>query len=128
MSWGRSLDGRYCGDYRDAAFLPVAGEVQGLDLKLPFPWLALGVGLLLALVLIKTGALPGGREGSLPLLTQLIIAEFGFFLTAAGAGMAVRTMQSQGATAALVTAVAGCVLLTAGFLWLGLQLWPGVST
>lgn len=96
-------------------------------MKLPFPWIALGVGLLLALVLIKTGALPDGGEPVLPLLTELILAEFGFFLTAIGAGMAVRTLLSQGFTAALATAVTGCVLLAGGFLWLGLQLWPGAG-
>lgn len=93
-------------------------------MKLPFPWIALGTGLVLALVLIKTGAWPDAGERSLPLLTQLIIAEFGFFLTAIGAGMAVRTLLSRGFVAAQVLAVAGCVLLAGGFLWLGLQLWP----
>jgi hypothetical protein len=93
--------------------------------KLPFPWVALGVGLVLALVLLQTGAMPGDAERGLPLLTQLIIAEFGFFLTAIGAGMAARSIMSRGFVAATAAALAGCALLAAGFLWLGLQLWPG---
>lgn len=94
-------------------------------MKLPFPWVALGVGLLLALVLLRTGAMPGDAERSLPLLTQLIIAEFGFFLTAIGAGVAARSIKSRGFVAATAAALSGCALLAAGFLWLGLQLWPG---
>jgi hypothetical protein len=96
-------------------------------LKLPFPWIALGVGLVLALVMIKTGALQGGGEPGLPLLTRLIMAEFGFFLTAIGAGMATRNMLLQGFSASLAAAAAGGVLLAAGFLWLGLKLWPGAG-
>jgi len=93
-------------------------------LKLPFPWVALGVGLLIVLLLMLTGALQPETARSLPLLTHLIVAEFGFFLTAIGAGMAVRDMLSGGRMASLLIAAAGCGLLAAGFLWLGVQLWP----
>ena len=93
-------------------------------MKLPFPWVALGVGLLIALLLIQTGALQPAAGGRLPLLTQLIVAEFGFFLTAIGAGMAVRIMMSRGFNAPLLIAAAGCGVLSVGFLWLGMQLWP----
>ena len=96
-------------------------------MKLPFPWIALGVGLVLTLVMIKTGALQGGSEPGLPLLTWLIMAEFGFFLTAIGAGMATRNMLVQGFSAGLAAAAAGGVLLAGCFLWLGLKLWPGVG-
>ena len=96
-------------------------------MKLPFAWVALGVGLLVALVLVQTGALEPETERSLPLLTQLIVTEFGFFLTAIGAGTAVRGMLRGGFQPALLIAVAGCVLLAAGFLWLGLKLWPGAG-
>jgi hypothetical protein len=84
----------------------------------------LGVGLLLALLLMQTGALQPAPGRSLPLLTQLIIAEFGFFLTAIGAGIAVRDMLSQGINAPLLIATAGCGLLSVGFLLLGIRLWP----
>lgn len=97
-------------------------------MRLPFPWVALGVGLLLAVVLLNSGAMPQAGERSLPLLTQLIVAEFGFFLTAIGAGMAVRTIMARGFTVSLVAVLSGCVSLAAGFLWLGLQLWPGGGT
>jgi hypothetical protein len=101
---------------------PVAGA-RGV--KWPFAWLALGVGLLLALVLLQTGAMgpEGGR--SLPLLTQLILTEFGFFLAAIGAATGIRRLMAGGFNLALFIAVAGCGLLMPGFLWLGLRLWPG---
>jgi hypothetical protein len=97
-------------------------------LKLPFSWVALGVGLLIALVLLKTGALAPEAARSLPLLTLLIVTEFGFFLTAIGAGLAIRSLVSQGFNVGLALALAGCVALAGGFLWLGLQLWPAGGT
>ena len=60
-------------DFFTLYFLPE----RGLQLKLPFPWVALGVGLLIALLLMLTGTLQPGA--GLPLLTQLIVTEFGFF-------------------------------------------------
>ena len=94
-------------------------------MKLPFPWVALGTGLLLALLLMQGGALHPAAGFRLPLLTQLIVAEFGFFRTAIGAGLAVRDVLSRGLNIPLLVAAAGCGLLSVGFLWLGLQLWPG---
>ncbi len=97
-------------------------------IKAPFPWIALGVGLLLLLLLLGTGALPSLREGrDLPLLTQLIMAEFGFFLTAIGAYRSVVQARAAGWRPALVLVLAGCVLLAVAFLWLGVQLWPGAG-
>lgn len=93
-------------------------------MKWPFAWLALGVGLLLALVLLQTGAMGPEAERSLPLLTLLIVTEFGFFLTAIGAATAIRRLTTGGFNLTLSIALAGCGLLAAGFLWLGLQLWP----
>ena len=94
-------------------------------MKLSFPWLALGLGLLVALLLSATGAL-GPEEGRrLPLLTLLIVAEFGFFVTAIGAFVAVRTLLREGLNIALGAVAVGCLGLAAAFLWLGVRLWPG---
>ena len=94
-------------------------------MKWPFAWLALGVGLLLALVLLQTGAMGPEAGRSLPLLTLLIITEFGFFLTVIGAATGIRRLMAGGFNLTLFIALVGCGLLAAGFLWLGLQLWPG---
>ncbi len=97
-------------------------------IKAPFPWIALGVGLLLLLLLLGTGALPLIREGrDLPLLTQLIMAEFGFFLTAIGAYKSIVAARAEGWRPALMLVLAGCVSLAVAFVWLGLRLWPGAG-
>jgi len=93
--------------------------------RFPFPWLALGIGLLIAIVLVRAGAIEPESETALPLLTLLIMSEFGFFLTAIGAGLGVRTLLQQGVNLASISVVLGCGLLAGGFLWLGMELWPG---
>ena len=90
-----------------------------------FPWLALGLGLLLALVLMRFG--PTADGGGLPLLTALLISEFGFLLTAIAAGIGVRDLVNQGARAVCILPLAGNALLAVNFLRMGLALWPGVS-
>ena len=90
-----------------------------------FPWLALGLGLLLALVVMRFG--PTADGGGLPLLTALLSSEFGFLLTAIAAGIGVRSLLSQGARAVCILLLAGNALLAVNFLRMGLVLWPGVS-
>lgn len=94
-------------------------------MKRSFSWVALGLGLLLALLLLNTGALGPESERSLPLLTLLIISEFGFVLNLIGAGVAAKTLLGERGGPAILFALLGCVALAVGFLWLGLQLWPG---
>jgi hypothetical protein len=88
----------------------------------PFPWLALGLGLLLALVLVRFE--PTADGSGLPLLTALLISEFGFLLTAIAAGISVRGLLQQGAQAVCVLLLAGNALLAVNFLRIGLALWP----
>ncbi len=94
-------------------------------MKLSFPWLALGLGLTLAVILMMSAAASPASQPALPLLTQLVMAEFGFFVTAIGAGQAIQMGLAQGYSFALLTVIAGCSLLSVGFLWLGISLWPG---
>ena len=88
----------------------------------PFPWLALGLGLLLALVLVRFE--PTADGSGLPLLTALLISEFGFLLTAIAAGISVRELLQQGAQAVCILLLAGNALLAVNFLRIGLALWP----
>ena len=88
-------------------------------------WLALGLGLAIAMV-----ALPGSQRDdsgntTLPLLTLLLMNEFGFILAAAGAVLGIGQLRRNGLRFPLVAAVAGCVLLAVVFAGLGLSLWPG---
>jgi len=94
-------------------------------MKLSFPWLALGLGLTLAAILIVPGVVDPASQPALPLLTRLIMAEFGFFVTAIGAVQAIRKGLTQGFGFVLITVISGCSLLSIGFMWLGISLWPG---
>jgi hypothetical protein len=92
--------------------------------NLPFPWLALGLGLLVAFGLTGSGALGPAEAYRLPVLTMLIVNEFGFFVTAIGAGIGVNTLLAKGMQGGLLLSVVGCALLASGFLYLGIRLWP----
>ena len=89
-----------------------------------YPWLALGVGLLLALLLMRFA--PAGA-GGMPLLTALLISEFGFLLTAIAAAVSLRDLLRKGFRAVCLLLLAGNVLLAVNFLRLGLLLWPDAS-
>ncbi len=93
--------------------------------NLPFPWLALGMGLLVAFGLLGSGALGPSESYKLPTLTLLIVNEFGFFVTAIGAGVGINTLLTSGRQAGLLLATMACGLFAAAFLYLGIQLWPG---
>ena len=95
--------------------------------KLSFPWLALGLGLLVAAGLLASGALSPGGNYDLPLLTMLIVNEFGFFVTAIGAGVGINSLIKDGSQPSLLMVVIACMLMAAGFLYLAIKLWPGMS-
>ena len=92
---------------------------------LPFPWLALGIGLAVLLLLLVSGAL-GAPEGyRLPVLTLLIVNEFGFFVTAIGAGVGINRMTAGDSPPGLRLSVIACAILACGFVYLATRLWPG---
>jgi len=93
--------------------------------NLSYPWLALGLGLLVALGLLQSGALPADGNYALPMLTMLIITEFGFFVTAIGAGVGVNKLLAGDVRSPLLLVTLADGLLAAGFLYLGIRLWPG---
>ena len=93
--------------------------------RMTFPWLALGLGLLIAVGLQQAGALSARDEYALPLLTLLIVCEFGFFVTAIGAVIGIRTMVRQGVDPAGFSIALCCGILAAYLLYLGFRLWPG---
>lgn len=92
-------------------------------MKFSFPWLAAGIGLLLAIVLLQTGVLGEEADRTLPLLTMLFICEFGFLVTIAGGIVAGRTLLRQGRTWRNLLLTGTCGALALGFFSLGLLLW-----
>jgi hypothetical protein len=97
-------------------------------MKFSFPWLAAGLGLLLSMVLLKSGVLGPADARSLPLLTLLFISEFGFFVTAAGSIVAGRTLIRQGRDWTHLLLTLACGVLAVAFFSLGIMLWQGSVT
>jgi hypothetical protein len=91
--------------------------------KFPFPWLALGAGLLIALLLMLN-IQAGPDQAALPLLTQLLLAEFGFVLNAIGVWVGWRDLRTKGRSPANLLVLAGCVVAALVLGLLGLSLWP----
>jgi hypothetical protein len=91
-------------------------------MKYSYPWLAFGLGLVLSLVLYRFGTTASG-EG-MPLLTALLMSEFGFLVTAIAAGTGLRDLAKQGMRLATLLLLAGNLLLVANFLRMGLMFWP----
>lgn len=88
------------------------------------PYLAVGIGVPMMLVIIK-GSQEGGDGSTLiPLLTLLVVSEFAFFVTAIGAFIGFRQIRAVGIQPLYALMTALCVLLAIGFMWLGVKLWP----
>ena len=92
-------------------------------MKFSFPWLAAGLGLLLAMVLLQSGVLGAAEARKLPLLTLLFISEFGFLVTAAGSIVAGRTLLQQGRNWTQLSLTLACGALAIAFFSLGIMLW-----
>ncbi|MDZ7754077.1 MAG: hypothetical protein U5S82_21165 [Gammaproteobacteria bacterium] len=88
------------------------------------PYLALGLGLFLLAVVILGSQPVAEGQSVLPLLTRLVISEFGFFLTAIGAWIGVRHALVEAPRPFYLVATGGCVLLALGFATWGIRLWP----
>ena len=91
-------------------------------MKHSYPLMALGLGLVLSLVLLRFGTTTTG-EG-MPLLTALLMSEFGFLVTAIAAGIGIRDLVKQGRKTAMLLLLVGNLLLAANFLRMGLVFWP----
>jgi hypothetical protein len=95
--------------------------------KLTFPWLAMGMGLMVAVGLAASGVLSPDANYDLPLLTMMIVNEFGFFVTAIGAGIGINVLLKDGMQPTLLMVTIACGVMAAGFLFLAIRLWPGMS-
>ena len=92
-------------------------------MKKSIPWLTLGVGLFLALLLVRFSPLTAGNGFILPLLTALLMSELGFIITAIGTGLSVRDVLKQGVKVRLAALLIGNLLLALYFINQGLALW-----
>jgi hypothetical protein len=92
--------------------------------KSSFPLVALGVGLALMGLLLFAGNPGDETRRILPLLTLLIISEFGMFLSGIGAWLGIVTMRATGFRPAMLSITVACAVLAAVFLILGIEYWP----
>lgn len=95
--------------------------------KANFPFIAFGLGLFLMGVLIKTGATDPGAELVLPLLTVLIISEFGFIIMAVAVFTGGRSLLKNSFEIVLAIVTLLCGMLGVEFMLIGIAHWPGGS-
>jgi len=93
--------------------------------KSNFPFIAFGLGLFLMAVLIKTGAADPDAELVLPLLTVLIISEFGFIVMAVGVFLGGQALVKNGFEIVLAIVTLLCGMLGVEFMVIGIEHWPG---
>jgi hypothetical protein len=93
--------------------------------KANFPFIALAIGLFLMGVLFKTGAIDPDTELVLPLLTVLVISEFGFIIMATAVFFGLQTMARSGFDIVLSVVTLLCGMLGVEFMLTGLEHWPG---
>ncbi|MGD8914611.1 MAG: hypothetical protein PVI97_17940 [Candidatus Thiodiazotropha sp.] len=89
-----------------------------------FPFVALGIGLFMMLFVMKGSETSDDGITAIPLLTLLVVSEFAFFVTAVGAYFGARHIQADGMKPLNTASTLICMLLSVGFLWLGIALWP----
>jgi len=89
-----------------------------------FPYIALGLGLFLMLLLVKGGEASPDGGTLLPLLTLMIISEFAFFMTAFAVYIGVKHIRVTGMTLIYTLTTLLCFLLSLRFAILGIELWP----
>ncbi|MET0070227.1 MAG: hypothetical protein ABW096_09295 [Candidatus Thiodiazotropha sp.] len=92
--------------------------------KKNFPFLALSLGLLLMLVVMKGIQTRADGSTTIPLLTLLVVSEFAFFVTAIGGYIGIKQIRASGMQPLYTAITLFCVLLSIGFLLLGIALWP----
>ena len=93
--------------------------------KSNFPFIAFGLGLFLMGILIKTGATDPAADLVLPLLTVLIISEFGFIIMATAVFVGGRTLVKSGFEIVLAIVTLLCGMMGVEFMVIGIGHWPG---
>lgn len=90
-----------------------------------FPYIAIALGVVLLLAVIKGSQLSSQGETHLPLLTLLLMSEFSAIVTAIAAFLGFKQIRSGSYTPVYLLTTIACGLLSACFLYLGIKLWPG---
>ncbi len=89
-----------------------------------FPFIALGMGLLLILVVLQGSAVRDDGSTLVPLLTLLVVSEFAFFVNAIGAYIGIKHTLANGLRPLYGIVTLVCILLALFFAWTGISMWP----
>ena len=92
--------------------------------KIYFPYIAVVLGLILMGIVIFGSTVGEDGARAVPLLSLLVINEFGFFSSIAGVYVGVQHLRATGFKLAYALATLLCIALTIQFTLLGMQLWP----
>lgn len=92
--------------------------------KEKFPYIALALGLILTVVASQGSILQPSGKTTLPLLTLLVVCEFGGIVTAVGAYLGVKRHLAQGFQLLPALISLSCLILAIQFLLRGIDLWP----
>lgn len=87
------------------------------------PLITTAVGMLLAFVLVASGATAAGEEQALPLLMMLFMSELGFIISLGGALYGIKLWQQSRVQRFLLLNAAAGIVLALGLLFLGITLW-----
>lgn len=93
--------------------------------KANFPLVALALSLFLMGILVKTGATDPNTTNMLPLLTVLIISEFGCIVCVVAVYLGGQTIIQNGFEIVLAVVTLVCAMLAVEFMLIGIQHWPG---
>ncbi|MEE9342317.1 MAG: hypothetical protein V3V12_01640 [Gammaproteobacteria bacterium] len=96
-------------------------------MKQLFPWIALCIGLIISLVLWAFNPLAAEADHKLPLLTALLMSEFGFILNASAAGISIRNYFKAASGKFSLLAFPVNLILAMHLLYTGFTLWSGIA-
>ncbi len=89
-----------------------------------FPYIAGVLGAVLLMVVLRGSGLRQDGSTIIPLLTLLVVCEFGAIVTAIGTYVGIRELFSTKRLSATVAVGLACIVLCMIFVSYGLQLWP----
>lgn len=92
--------------------------------KTVYPYIALALGVSLLIALSASSALAIEDRPALPLLTLLIISEFGFIVTGIGAIVGIRAINTSPRKVMMALTALACAAMSARFMLLGIEFWP----
>lgn len=95
-------------------------------MKRNFPVIALALGLIVVMVLAGFHPLSESAERKLPLLTALLVVEFGFLVNLAAVIFGIRAYSAGGKSKSGLLFVLLNSLIAGYLLVAGINLWPGV--